>query len=71
MMTGIIVLKIALYIPTFINWSYNTPITGYAAKIILSLSLFLVLNEILVTRHPHYDVWLRATEADTVGVLAW
>ena len=68
---GIIVLKITLYIPVFNNWPYNIPITGYAAKILLSLSLLLILNEILVTRHPHYDVWLLAALGGVVGVIAW
>jgi hypothetical protein len=49
---GLIVLKIVQYIPLFSSWPYNTLITVYAAKILVSLSLLLVLNEILVTRHP-------------------
>jgi hypothetical protein len=70
LLSGLIVLKIAPYIPIFSTWPYYTLITGYAGITLLSLSLLLVVNELFVTRHPHYDVWLLAALGGIIGVLA-
>jgi hypothetical protein len=71
LVTALIVLKLARYIPVFGNWPHNTLIMGYGAKTLLTLSLLLILYEIIVTRHPHYDVWLLAAFGGIVGVSAW
>ena len=71
LVAGLIVLKIAPYIPVFSNWPHIAMITGYAGKILLLFSLLLVLNEILVTRHPHYEIWLLAAIGGVMGVFAW
>lgn len=68
---GVIVLKIAPYIPIFSSWPHYALVTGYAGRALVGFSLLLVLNEIIVTRHPHYDVWLLAAIGGVMGALAW
>jgi hypothetical protein len=70
LLSGLIVLKIAPYIPIFSTWPYYTLITGYVGKALLLLSPLLVLTEILVTRHPFYEIWLLAALGGIMGVLA-
>ena len=71
LMAGIIVLKMAPYIPVFNSWPHIALVSGYAGKALILSSLLLVLNEFMVTRHPHYDVWLLAALGGIIGVLAW
>jgi hypothetical protein len=71
LVTVIIVLNFARYIPVFCNWPQNTLISGYAARALVVLSLLLVFHEIAVTRHPFYEIWLLAAVGAIVGVAAW
>ena len=71
LVAGLIVLKIVPHLPIISNWPHDALIAGYAGKALVGFSLLLVLNEFMVTRHPHYDVWLLAALGGIIGVLAW
>ena len=71
LMAAIIVLKIAYYTPFLNSWQHNIAFTSYAGKALVLLSLLLILNEIIVTRHPFYEIWLLAALGGIIGVLAW